>query len=53
MVTGLTDSVSPGLMAASATSCSIDAMMTATDAPHRKASTSSRGGSGSHRSNHR
>ena len=26
---------------------------TATDAPHRKASTSSRGGSGSHRSSHR
>ncbi len=31
----------------------VEAMMTATDAPQRKARTSSRGGSGSHRSSHR
>ena len=42
IVTGLAPSVAPGLIAASATSWSIDAMMTATDAPHRNASTSNR-----------
>jgi hypothetical protein len=53
MVAELAPSVAPGLMAASVMSWSIDAMMTATDAPHRNARISRRGGSGSHRSSHR
>ena len=46
-------SAGPGVIRVSSHRLRTIETMTATDAPHRNARTSSRGGSGSHRSSHR